>query len=82
MNVRMQAAKIDKLVQRLFEHRVSYEQMMEANTELAGDKDAARREAEKLRADYAFVSNRYVELQIHLRNLEESHQGLRSGNHA
>ena len=77
MNVRRQAAKIDKLVQRLFEHRVSYEQMMEVNAEHARDRDAARREAEKLRADYAFVSNRYVELQIRLRNLEESHQSLR-----
>ena len=77
MNVRRQAAKIDKLVQRLFEHRVSYEQMMEVNAEHARDRDAARREAEKLRADYAWVSNNYVELQIRLRNLEESHQSLR-----
>ena len=77
MNVMRQAAKIDKLVQRLFEHRVSYEQMMEVNAEHARGKDAAKRETEKLRADYAFVSNRYVELQIRLRNLEESHQSLR-----
>ena len=61
-NAIRQSANFDKLSRRLGDYKGFNEQLIEANTEHIRTKDAARGEAEKLRADYAIASNHSAEL--------------------